>query len=216
MRAFLGRLWSARRAIAAYGVLVVLGTLVGDRLMEMAIPEMRPMNEPLIHRIVMLSLAVFILTAAIPFVPGAEIGFGLLLLFGGQAAPMVYAGMVGALLVAYCVARLVPMASLSRVFGWLGLRRVAGLIDLMAKTPEPARLELLAGKTNSAIGKLALRNRYVLLGLLLNTPGNSVLGGGGGLAFFAGASGLYRFWPFLLCVTLAVAPIPLFFLLVKA
>ena len=58
-----------------------------------------------------------------------------------------------------------------------------------------------------------MRNRYVVLALLFNMPGNSVLGGGGGIAFIAGLSGRYRFWAYLLSVLIAVAPFPLLFLL---
>jgi hypothetical protein len=67
----------------------------------------------------------------------------------------------------------------------------------------------------SKIGQKLVRSRYALLAVALNTPGNSLLGGGGGLAFIAGASRLFSFWPFLAVVICAVLPVPLFFLLAK-
>ncbi|MCV6592568.1 MAG: hypothetical protein OIF48_06430 [Silicimonas sp.] len=208
MRAVLKRLWGARRALLFYGLLLVLGTLAGENLMSFAVPEMRPMNEPAIHRIVMMALVVFVVAAALPFVPGAEIGLALLLVFGGDAALLVYGGMVGALVLAYGVARLVPVRAVVRLAGWLRLERAARLA---------ARLEASDGAELSlpGWGGRILRNRYLVLAALINLPGNSVLGGGGGIAFAAGISGLYRFWAYLATVLLAVAPVPLFFWLVR-
>lgn len=170
------------------------------------------MNEPMIHRIVMTSLIVFVLAAAIPFVPGAEIGFVLLLAFGGQASPIVYSGMVGALLLSFAVASFVPLSVLSRFANRMRLRRTASLLNDLASTPAQDRACVVSAKLDSRLGKLMVKNRYVVLAILLNMPGNSVLGGGGGLAFLAGISGLYRFWGYLISVLVAVAPFPLMFL----
>ena len=212
MRTVLRRIWAARRAIAVYAALLALGAVAGEWMMGVAVPEMRPMNEPMIHRIVMTALVVFVVAAALPFVPGAEIGFALLLIFGGQASALVYAGMVGALILSFCVARLVPFPVLSRLATWLGLARIASLIDEIGQTPPPERADYFSDRMDGRFGKAAFRNRYVLLALLLNTPGNSVIGGGGGIAFTAGLTGMYRFWPYLASVLIAVAPFPLFFL----
>ena len=39
------------------------------------------------------------------------------------------------------------------------------------------------------------------------------MGGGGGLAFAAGLSGLYPFWSYLALIACAVAPVPVIFFL---
>jgi len=187
--------------------------MAGEYLTEVAIPAMRPMNEPLIHRIVMGALLVFVLAAAIPFVPGAEIGFALLLLFGGQASAIVYAGMVGALVLSFCIGRFVPLRFVAQALSWLRLKRVSKWAAELEATPIKNRAVLIENKLTNRFAKQMLRNRYVLLAVLLNLPGNSVLGGGGGLAFLAGASRLYSFWLYLICVLVAVAPFPLLFLL---
>lgn len=170
------------------------------------------MNEPLIHRLVMGSLIVFIFAAAIPFVPGAEIGFALLLMFGGKASPIVYFGMVGALVLSFTVASFVPLPVLARFAQWLRLKRTAEFVNELANTLPQNRASVVSEKLDSRFGDVMLKNRYVVLALLLNLPGNSVLGGGGGLAFMAGISGLYKFWAYLISVLIAVAPIPLMFL----
>ncbi|WP_415237821.1 hypothetical protein [Sneathiella sp.] len=189
--------------------------MVGDTLQNIVVPEMRPMNEPTIHRIVMSALFLFVLTAAIPFVPGAEIGFALLLIFGGKAAPMVYLGMVGALIFAYCVARLVPAQKLCSLLRWAGLAKAADLVCEIEETQLQDRALLVGKKLPKSFGGTVIRNRYVLLAMAINTPGNSLLGGGGGLAFIAARSGLFGFWAYSLVVLLAVAPFPLFYILVS-
>lgn len=213
MRPFLTRLWAERKAIVLYGLLLFGGWFLSEALRELTVPEMRPMNEPMIHRIVMVAFVAFIVLAAIPFVPGAEIGFALLLLFGGRVAPLVYLGMVGALVISYVIARLVPSSVLGRGLGWLGLKKAANFISELDAGHPNERLRMLSRIMPSKIGQKLLRHRYVLLAVALNTPGNSLVGGGGGLAFVAGASRLFPFWPFLAVVTCAVLPVPLFFLL---
>jgi hypothetical protein len=47
------------------------------------------------------------------------------------------------------------------------------------------------------------------LAIVLNLPGNIVIGGGGGIALMAGASRLYSVPGFLVTIVLAVAPVPL-------
>lgn len=212
MRALLAGIWSKRRALLFYAALLLIGWIMGEVLHDFAVPEMRPMNEPQIHRMVMVALAIFILAAAIPFVPGAEIGFALLFLFGGQASLLVFLGMTGAMLLAYVVARIVPAHSISNFARWLGLTGTAKLLSDRSTNSE-ASIQQLTKNVQGRLGKFALNNRYLLLMLLLNTPGNSLLGGGGGLAFLAGSSGLYRFVPFAISVMLAVAPVPLTFAL---
>ena len=213
MRSILERAWALRRVIGIYAVVLAVGWMAGNLLRDVAIPEMRPMNEPLIHRIVMGALFVFVLAAAIPFVPGAEIGFALLLLFGGNAAPIVYAGMVGALILSFSVGRFVPLRFISRIASWLRLKRVADWVSEIESVPAQGRSELVAARLKGRFSRRLLRSRYAVFAVFLNEPGNSILGGGGGLAFLAGVSGLYRFWPYLVRVMIAVAPFPLFFLL---
>ncbi len=213
MRSFLERAWALRRVIAIYGLALAAGWMAGEYLRDIVIPDMRPMNEPLIHRIVMGALLVFVLAAATPFVPGAEIGFALLLLFGGKASPIVYAGMVGALVLSFCIGRFVPLRFIVQLVSWLRLKRVADLVAEIEAIPIQDRPNLVANKLTSRFAKKMLRNRYALLAILLNMPGNSVLGGGGGLALLAGASRLYSFWPYLISILIAAAPFPLLFLL---
>ncbi|NKB27883.1 MAG: hypothetical protein GKR99_10140 [Rhodobacteraceae bacterium] len=213
MRAFLKGIWAKRKAIVFYGLLLLGGWFLGDLLKNLTVPEMRPMNEPMIHRIVMTAFIAFVVLAAIPFVPGAEIGFALLLLFGGQIAPLVYLGMVGALILSFVIARLVPTHILARLLVWLGLTKAANFVTDLGDIQPDHRVRKLSMIMPSNLGRRLISQRYLLLAVALNTPGNSLLGGGGGLACIAGASRLIPFWPYVAVVFCAVAPVPLFFFL---
>ena len=194
-----------------YALLLCFGWFLGDVLRDLTVPDMRPMNEPIIHRIVMTAFIAFVVLAAIPFVPGAEIGFALLLMFGGRIAPLVYVGMVGALVLAFAVARFVPPAIIARSLAWLGMAGTAAFVAGLEDADPAAGAERLRMVVSPRLGRKLHDYRHLLLALALNTPGNSLLGGGGGLAFIAGASRTMSFRVFLAVVALAVAPVPLIF-----
>ena len=54
-----------------------------------------------------------------------------------------------------------------------------------------------------------MRYRYLNLAVLINIPGNAVIGGGGGIAFVSGLSGTFRMPLAILTIALATAPVPL-------
>ncbi len=58
-----------------------------------------------------------------------------------------------------------------------------------------------------------LRHRFLAIAVLLNLPGNSSVGGGGGNVFIARTSRLFSLPAYL--TTIAVAPIPLYVVLVR-
>ncbi|MCR9136586.1 MAG: hypothetical protein NXI27_11360 [Alphaproteobacteria bacterium] len=198
---------------AIYAVLLGGGLLVGDRLLEFLDFDVRPANEPTVHMTIMTVAAIFVLASALPFVPGAEIGFGLILVFGGRIALLVYLCMVAALSISYLIGRFVPIAIIGRFFKLLGMERAHNLVMQFAPLDSRERLELLVSRAPRRFVPALLRHRYVALAVLLNMPGNSLVGGGGGLAFTAGLSGLFSLFGFLVAIALAVAPVPLFFYL---
>jgi hypothetical protein len=203
--------WRWLGLLAIYLALLVGGSLVGHQLFEVAAIEIRPLNEPMVHAMIMSATVIFILASATPFVPGAEIGFALLLVFGAKIALLVYVAMVAALLLAYLVGRLVPVTAIGAAFAYCGLTRAHRLALQMRPLDANARLALLAALAPPRFVPFLLRNRHLALVVLLNLPGNSVVGGGGGIALCAGMSGLFPPPGYLAAVLLAVAPVPLFF-----
>ena len=130
---------------------------------------------------IMTATVVYVMLMAMPFMPAAEIGFGLLVVFGGKIAPLVYGSTLVALAIGYGMVRLVPAPLPAQTWGvrWL------------------------------ALAPYAVRHGFGLLALVLNVPGNSVIGGGGGIALVAGMTGMFPFPAFLAAVALGVAPVPL-------
>ncbi len=63
------------------------------------------------------------------------------------------------------------------------------------------------------LGNFLLSHRYLTLALCLNLPGNSVLGGGGGIAALCALSRQFYWWRFVLTLIVATAPLPLFVLI---
>ncbi len=203
-----------RRRIVVLGIyagLLVFGWLIGlqwDRFEAHSLPDMDPM---MVRQIIALATLVFIITSALPFIPGAEIGFGLMVIFGAKVAFLVYASMVLALTLSYIIGVIVPPRWITGFFGYVGFKRARELVEELARRKRRQRIAYLLEHAPARFLPTLLRHRYLALIVVFNTPGNSIVGGGGGLALAAGMSGLFRFPWFLATVMLAVAPVPLFF-----
>ena len=154
-------------------------------------------------------LAAYALMIALPFVPGIEIGIALMFLEGGAIAPFVYLATVAGLCLAYLAGSLLPYAMLYRLFADLRLRPATRLLARIAPLTPDQRLAALQAKLPGWLSAIAVKRRYILLGVLVNIPGNGVVGGGGGLALLAGLSRLYRPGATALTLLIAVAPVPL-------
>lgn len=195
--------------VPLYVGLIVGGWLVGDGLVGVVEVDVRPSNEARVHAMIMTTTAVYMLASAVPFVPGAEIGLALMLTLGPPIALLVYLSMVVALTTAYLVGRFVPLAFIAAVFAFFGLERARRLVAEMVPLDGEARLALLTERAPPRFIPLLLGHRYVTLAVLLNVPGNTLIGGGGGIALVAGMSGVYSFARYLATVGIAVAPVPL-------
>lgn len=205
---------SRRTAVALlYGLLLAGGWWLGRWATDIGAVDLRPSNEAVVHSLLMTAAVVYTVASAVPFVPGAEIGFALLLSVGGELAPLVYVGMVAALLIAYGVGRLVPVGVTAAALRACGLTRAHQMVLQAERLDRSQWLALLSRSAPRRIVPFLLRHRYLALVLVLNLPGNALLGGGGGIALLAGLSRLFG-WPgYLAAVLLAVAPVPAFFAL---
>jgi len=154
-------------------------------------------------------LLAYAILIAIPFMPGIEIGISLLFLKGASIAPLVYAATVLGLALALLAGRFMPYAWLHGFLADLRLRRASKLVERLAPMSREERLEHLAKRAPRWLRPLVRTGRYLLLAVLLNVPGNSVIGGGGGIAFIAGFSRLFRPGVAILVIALAVLPVPL-------
>lgn len=156
-----------------------------------------------------LLLGAYALLIALPFVPGAELGITLMMVEGAAIAPFIWAATLGGLALAYGVGSLLPYPALRRFLADLGLRRAAELIDALQPLDRAARLDFLKARLPRWLSPLVRSQRYILLALLINLPGNTILGGGGGILLVAGVSRLFSPAATLLTIALAVAPVPI-------
>lgn len=198
---------------ALYGALIVLGAGLGRQLLEIAWPYFDPAHGPSLHWMIAATILVYAVVMAVPFVPAAEIGLALLLLFGPQVSLLVYVSTVLALMLPYLIGRAVPPDLCARALGFFGLSRASDLAQRLAALDENARLQLLLARAPARFIPALLRQRYLALAVVLNLPGNTLLGGGAGIALCAGICGLYRLHGFVVAVAIAVAPMPIAFAL---
>lgn len=147
-------------------------------------------------------LLVYTVLLAMPFVPGAEIGFALLVVFGTAMAWPVYVATVLALSIAFAAGRLAARSRTPAPFRRVPLApdAIVAFTDALRHRPWFHRL---------------MRFRWLALALLINMPGNTVIGGGGGIAMAVGYSRTFRYPAFLACVAVAVAPVPALVLLAE-
>lgn len=171
--------------------------------------QIRPDNEQQVHRAIMIGAVAYIVLLAIPFVPGAEIGIALLAGFGSAIAPLVYVCTVAAMMLAFTIGRFLPISALERLLRFLRLRRAAELVARAAPLSTEERVAMLLDGQSKRVLSLAVKYRYAALAVAVNTPGNSVLGGGGGLMIIAGLSGIFTPLSTFVTIVIAVSPVPL-------
>ncbi len=201
-----------RRALLKFGCLVLLiavGNLAAVWLTDALDLEIRPSTEDLVHQMITVSALAYTLLIAVPFVPGVEIGLSLITLLGPAIVFLVYVCTVVGLLISFLVGRLVPLRGLIALLDELSLKRASLLLARIEPMAREERLQFLLSKGPQRYVPLLLRHRYLALALVVNLPGNIVIGGGGGIALVAGVSRLYSLPGFLITVLLAVSPVPL-------
>ena len=195
--------------LACLVLLIAAANLAADWIVEALEFEIRPGNEDMVHRAIMFSAAAYAVLIAIPFVPGVEIGLALIAMLGPAIVFLVYICTLAGLSASFLVGRLVPAGSLVRFLDDLGLARASRLLGTLAPMGMEDRLALLTSNAPNRVVPFLLRHRYIALAVVINLPGNIVIGGGGGIAMMAGASRLYALPGYLATIALAVAPVPI-------
>jgi len=193
-------------AVALY----FLGQFLIDMVVDQLNLHVRASTEPMLHRAVMTATAVYVLLMTIPFMPAVEIGLSMLFIFGGKISFLVYVSTVTALMLAYMIGRFLPAELGAKGFGAVGITKVQAFLNRLAPVRADQRIALLVSESPTRLVPYLIRHRFVALAILLNVPGNVVIGGGGGVAMLAGMTRLYPFPAYLLTIALAVAPVPLF------
>ncbi|MAZ19409.1 hypothetical protein [Oricola sp.] len=204
--------WKTARRIVLLILLLVAANLAGNYFADLFGAGLK--DSGVIARWGTVALAIaYCILLAIPFVPGVEMGMMLMAIHGTSIALLVYLCTVIGLSIAFLAGRLVPLSATARFARFLRLERVALFIDGIDAMDREERLARLMEKAPNRAIPFLLRHRHIALALALNIPGNSVIGGGGGIALLAGSSRLFSAAGFLVAVALAVSPVPLAFYL---
>jgi hypothetical protein len=151
---------------------------------------------------------IYILLLSLPFVPGVELGILLMCLFGKEGVVSVYLATVAGLSLAFLFGRLIPPRWIDR--GWERLghsRSCSSQVDEIEKMADC----ISAGRKHlpSWLKSYLVKYRYLTIAILVNIPGNYILGGGGGISIACGTSRRISWKGFLVTIVLAVSPVPL-------
>lgn len=201
--------WTTIAKIVVAVMVVIAANIFARETIDTLSFPIRISTEDAVHRTIMTSAALYSLLLAIPFVPGAEIGVGLMLMLGPRIALLVYLCTVVGLSLSFVIGRLIPLSVLIRFSKDVGLGRTSRLLAEIEPLGKKERIAFLVGKAPKRILPFLLRHRYLALAAALNIPGNYLVGGGGGIALFAGVSRLFSIPGFFITIFLAVAPVPL-------
>ncbi|MDH5452067.1 MAG: hypothetical protein OEX14_01835 [Paracoccaceae bacterium] len=193
--------------LAALAVLVWLAHWLIEWTMQETV-ALKDDKMPMVGVMVLLLLAYAVLIA-LPFVPGVELGITLLMIEGAWIAPLIWLSTLLGLTIAFMAGCALPYSRLQRALADMRLVRASELIaDLQPLTRE-ARLSFLRDRLPGWMSPLVSGHRYLLLAILINMPGNAILGGGGGILLLSGFSRLFSVGKTILTIAVAVAPVPL-------
>jgi hypothetical protein len=168
-----------------------------------------PHRGPLFDAMLLLTVLAYILLMAIPFMPGIELGLGLILLLGAKGAVLAYVCTLIALSISFFVGRVVPPRLVCRFFHWLHLNSARSLIAELEPLGYQGRLALLYERAPSRFTPFLLEHRYLAIAIAVNIPGNALIGGGGGIGLIAGMSMIVKFRAYIAVLAMAIAPLPL-------
>ena len=198
-------------------ILLLIGCLVlinygGGLVVHKLNFQLWPEHEHLMMTMLWLSIGVYILWMAMPFVPGIELGLALMVMLGPPGIVLVYVCTLLSLSLSFAIGRLIPLKAFARFLGWLHLNKARDLMLTLEPMKPQERFDILLQRAPSKIGPFLLQHRYLMIALILNLPGNALIGGGGGIGLIAGMSKLYTFPRYFLLISVAITPLPLLFL----
>jgi len=201
--------WRALLKLFCLILLIIAANYAVDWIVDALKFEYRPKNEDFVHRMIMISAIVYALLIAIPFVPGVEIGLTLIGMLGPAILLLVYLSTLAGLMLSFVVGRLISIKALILLLEELRFHRAGQLLRTIEPMKGADRLAYLVSKTPNRLVPFLLRHRYLALAIVINLPGNILLGGGGGIAMIAGTSKLFSPLGYLITIALAVSPVPL-------
>jgi hypothetical protein len=195
--------------LLAIALLVVLVNLGASWLVDRVEVQVWPEHMEIVDRTVLIAVIVYVVLMSTPFLPGIEVGLVLMTMLGPKGVFVVYVCTLIALTISFSVGKFLPLRVLGSFLIWLNLRRTAELMEALDVIPPDRRINFLVDNLPTRIVPLLLKNRFLALAVLLNMPGNALIGGGGSIAMMAGMSRIYSMPKFLLLIIFAILPGPI-------
>jgi hypothetical protein len=193
-------------------ILVVVSSNIGGTWFTHQIDyQLFPRHESVLQFMVLGSALLYVLLMIIPFMPAIEIGFALMILLGSKGALLIYLCTVTALTISFILGRRMPPHLIILLLNWFHLYKAGALVAQLEPLDQQQRLKLLYEKAPSKLVPFFLRHRHLAIMVILNLPGNALIGGGGGIGVIAGMSKILPMYVFILLVAIATAPVPLLF-----
>ena len=174
--------------------------------------QLWPQHEHMLLTALWFSILVYVFWMALPFVPGIELGLALMVMLGSKGVVLVYLCTLLSLSLSFAIGRLIPLKHFARFLGWLHLGKAHNLVLKLEPLNPEEKLDFLLETAPSKVVPYLVKHRYFMIAIILNLPGNALIGGGGGIGMVAGMSRLYPFPKYLLLVGFAITPLPLLFL----
>ena len=174
--------------------------------------QLWPQHEHMLLTTLWLSILIYVFWMALPFVPGIELGLALMVMLGAKGVVLVYLCTILSLSLSFAIGRLIPLKNFARFLGWLHLGKAKDLVLKLEPLNPEKKMDFLLETAPSKVVPYLLEHRYLMIAIILNLPGNALIGGGGGIGLVAGMSRLYPFPKYLLMVGIAITPLPLLFL----
>ena len=200
-----------------FKISLIIGFLVllnygGSLVVEQINFQLWPEHEHLMITALWFAIVVYVLWMALPFVPGIELGLALMVMLGTRGIVLVYLCTLLSLSLSFTIGRLIPLNGFARFLGWLHLYKAQDLVLQLEPLNSEEKLNFLLRTAPSKVIPFLLKHRYLTIAIALNLPGNSLIGGGGGIGLITGMSRLYPFPKYILLVSLAITPLPILLL----
>lgn len=202
--------------LSAVALVIILINIMVSALIDRLEIQIWPEHLEIVDQAVLIGVILYIGLMAVPFMPGIEMGLALMIMLGSKGVLVIYISTVFALTISFGLGRIFPTHLLVSLLQWLNLTQAAALLKKFDATSPEKRLEYLALQASKRTMPALLKHRYLILALLLNLPGNALIGGGGGIAMMAGMSRLYSFPMYFFLISIAILPGPILIMLSKS
>lgn len=189
--------------------LVIGAQALGDWVGAFLQVEFSSGQNAIANTVVLLLILAYIVMMAMPFVPGIEIGLALMLVLGPDVFPLVYACTQLALILSFAAGRLWSLDQFAALASWLRFERTRSTLAGLESMGPEQRLQFMLRAAPRWWLRRLVRHRYLALAVLINMPGNAIIGGAGGIGLCAGMSRVFSLPRYVMVMVLATTPVPI-------